>query len=159
MRGEFHCANGLVIPNNITRFGARTLLAAAVRNEVPTFYVGLVDGAPDPDLLISSLSEPLFANGYTRQAILRSNVGWPVEGVVNGETYFESDWLTWASTDKFDKPVRRLMLVSNQTNVADDATPKNLRVLALSATMPADLLITKDTPEANRKFKYRLYAR
>lgn len=159
MRGEFIRADGLVIPNNITLYGARTILAAALRNEVPTFYVGLVDAAPDPALLISQVSEPTFTAGYARQPVTRDNAGWPVEGTLNGEPYFESQWLTWASDDKFSVAVRRLMLVQNATNIAGDLSDRNLKVLALSTPMPADLLITKDTIEANRKFKYRVYAR
>jgi hypothetical protein len=173
MRGEFIRGDGLVIPNNITNYGARTILAAAVRNEVPTFYVGLVDAQPDPDLLISKVVEPAFVNGYARLPITRDNLGWPVEGTLNGETFFESEWLTWTASGvpadpvdplqdlkfPFSKAIRRLMLVQHATNVVDDLSDANLKVLALSTSLPNALTINTDTVEAARKFKYRLYAR
>lgn len=162
MRGEFIRADGLVIPNNITTYGVRTILAAALRNEVPTFFVGLVDAAPDPDLLIAECIEPtLGVNNYHRQPILRSLGGWPTEGNVNGEPYFESEWQTFeAIGGSFDTSVRRLMLVQKSGEPeADVPTDADLKVLALSSALPDDLVITPATLEANRKFKYRIYAR
>ena len=160
LRGEFVRGDGLVIPNNITLYGARTILAAALRNEAPTFFVGLVDAAPDPELLISQVVEPSMANGYARKGITRDAAGWPIEGNLNGEPYFESDWMIWAAAGgNFDKPIRRMMLVQKATNVNGDATDANLRVIALSSALPADLTITPTTLEANRKFKYRVYLR
>lgn len=159
LRGEFIRGDGLVIPNNITLYGARTILAAALRNDAPTFHVGLVYAAPDPDLLISDCVEPLFQDGYERKQITRDNAGWPVEGNLNGEPYFESDWLTWTATADFSEAILRMMLVQNATNMADDLSDKNLKVIALSGALPADLTITPTTPEANRKFKYRVYLR
>lgn len=173
MRGEFIRFDGLVIPNNITNYGARTILAAALRNEVPTFFVGLVDAQPDPALLIQNVVEPEQINGYERKGVTRDNAGWPTEGSINGETYFESDWMTWEATGvpadpvdpeqdlkfPFTKAIRRLMLVQNPANVVDDLSDANLKVLALSTSLPSALTINVDTPEAARKFKYRLYAR
>lgn len=173
MRGEFIRGDGLVVPNNITNFGARTILAAALRNEIPTFYVGLVDAQPDPALLISNCVEPSFVNGYERKSITRDSLGWVTEGAINGETYFESDWLTWEATGvpadpvdpeqdlkfPYDKAIRRLMLVQYATNVDADLSDANLKVLALSSSLPSALTINTDTPEAARRFKYRLYAR
>lgn len=159
MRGEFHCANGLVLPNNITSYGAQILLAAAIRNEVPSFFVGLVDAVPDPALLIASVLEPQFVDGYERKQVSRDAAGWPVTGTLNGETWYETGWLTWVATAPFTVPIRRMMLVGSQTNVGGDMSEKNLKVLALSSALPSALTITPDTPEADRKFKYRLYAR
>ena len=149
-RGEFHRADGLVIPNNVTNYGVRTLLAAAVRNEVPTFFVGLVDAAPDPELSMDDVIEPSIGiNGYQRLAVERSNVGWPTEGVLNGEVFFETNWLVWTAVGgNFNKPIRRLALVDADSGV-----------IALSGPLPADLTITPTTSENNRRFKYRLYAR
>lgn len=153
LRGEFHCGDGLVIPNNITTFGAETILAAALRNTVPTFWVGLVNGVPDPDLQIEDLEEPTFTNGYGRIAIARSSLGWPGIGQVNGEPYLESDWLTWAATPgNFSIPIRRMMITSTQAGTTGS-------VFALSAALPALVTITPATLEANRRFKYRLYLR
>jgi len=154
LRGEFITPTGLVIPNNITKFGAQTLLAAALRNTVPTFWVGLVDGVPESELQIEDLEEPtLGVNGYARIQIARSNGGWPNSGEINGEPYLESDWLTWAAAGgNFDQTIRRMMIVSD-----DDATTGN--VFALSAALPTPRLITPTTSEADRRFKYRIYLR
>lgn len=154
LRGEFHCGNGLVIPNNITKSGAATILAAAMRNTVPTFWVGLVDGVPDPDLLIEDLVEPTIGtNGYGRIQITRDNTGWPTTGEVNGESYIESDWLTWVATGgNFNQQIRRMMICSTQNGTTGN-------VFALSAALPALLTITPTTLLADRRFKYRVYLR
>ena len=142
-----------MIPNNVTKFGAASILAAALRNAVPTFWVGLVDGVPDANLLIENLQEPAFTNGYARIQITRDAGGWPVSGEVNGEPFLESDWLTWAAVGgNFSKSIRRMMIVTDSV-----ATTGN--VFALSAALPALRQITPTTAEANRKFKYRLYLR
>lgn len=157
VRGEFIRGDGLVIPNNVTIYGVRTLLAAALINEVPTFYVGLVEGEPDPALLIADCLEPTFTNGYARQQILRTDVGWPVEGTLNGQPYFESAFLTWTPSGPFSLQIQRLMLVGNATNVDADTSDKNLKVLALSTAMPTAVILDADTPLEERRFKYRLY--
>jgi hypothetical protein len=134
LRGEFIRANGLVIPNNVTTAGAAALLGAALR--------------------IQDLVEPTLAtNNYARLAVSRDNVGWPSDGVVNGEVYFESLPLVWSATaGPFDQPVTRMFICQTENGLVGD-------VLALSAALPDDLLIDVDTAEADRTFKYRLFAR
>ncbi len=154
LRGEFIRADGLVIPNNLTIFGADTLLKAALRNTVPTFWVGLVDGVPETELQIEDLDEPTIGtNGYARQQITRDSTGWPVADVLNGEPYLESLWLTWAASGgSFDQAIRRLMIVPSQTDITGD-------VFALSAPLEGLVTIGVATVEDDRKFKYRLYLR
>jgi hypothetical protein len=154
LRGEFIRANGLVIPNNVTTAGAAALLGAALRNTVPTFWVGLCSAVYQPDLHIQDLVEPTLAtNNYARLAVSRDNVGWPSDGVVNGEVYFESLPLVWSATaGPFDQPVTRMFICQTENGLVGD-------VLALSAALPDDLLIDVDTAEADRTFKYRLFAR
>lgn len=154
LRGEFIRADGLVIPNNITVFGAQTILYAAMRNTVPTFWVGLVDAVPTQDLQIEDCQEPVIGtHGYGRIQILRSTPGWPGSGTVNAEPYVESDWLIWTATGgAFSLAIRRLMLVTSDVAVTGD-------VFALSAPLPEAILIDAATPEADRKFKYRIYLR
>lgn len=146
--------------SNVTIFGRSVLLAAALRNTVPTFWVGLVDASPDPELLIADCIEPTIGvNGYQRIQITRNDAGWITAGTLNGQPWLESDWLIWAATGgPFDKTVQRLMLVCNSTNIVDDESDANLKVVALSAAMPLPLTVNPATLEANRKFKYRLYA-
>jgi len=145
--------------SNVTVFGRSTLLAAALRDTSTTFWVGLVDASPDPELLIADCVEPTIGvNGYERIQITRDGTGWPGSGTLNGQPYVESDWLIWEATGgAFDKTVQRLMLVVNETNVVDDESDENTKVLALSAAMPLALTVDEDTPEADRKFKFRIY--
>lgn len=154
LRGEFHTPSGLVIPNNITKFGAAMILAAAMRNTVPAFWVGLVDGVPDPDLQLEDLTEPtLGVNGYARIQITRDNTGWPTTGEMNGEPYIESGWLTWTATGgAFDQQIRRMVLLPDDTDLTGN-------VFCLSAALPALRTINESTAEADRQFKYRIYLR
>lgn len=159
-RGEFHRGDGLVIPNNVTTYGVGVLLAAALTDTAPTFFVGLVDGAPASDLLITQVGEPTFTNGYARVAVARSAMGWPVQGTLNGEPFFETGWLEFASTgNPFSRAIRRMMLIQTNGLTPGDTSDENRKILALSTPLPDDLLITAATPLNERRFKYRLYAR
>lgn len=154
LRGEFRFQSGLVIPNNITTEGARTILAAALRNTVPEFWVGLCSAVYQPDLAIQDLVEPTLAtNGYARLAVARDSVGWPSDGEVNGEVYFESLPLVWEATGgPFDQPVTRMFICGDEVALTGD-------VFCLSAALPDDLIIDEDTLEPDRTFTYRLFAR
>jgi hypothetical protein len=154
LRGEFVRSDGLVIPNNVTIAGARMLLAAALRNTVPTFWVGLCSAVYEPDLAIEDVVEPTIAtNGYARLAVARDSTGWPGDGEVNGEVYFESLPLVWQATGgPFDQPVTRMFISATEAGLTGD-------IFALSAPLPDDLVIDIDTLEVDRTFKYRLFAR
>ncbi len=154
LRGEFHCQNGLILPNNITEFGARMILDAAFSGANPEFFIALVSGNAEATLQLESLTESTLAtNGYDRKAVPRTTVAWPNTGSVNGEQYIESDWQTWAAlAGDFDQPITRMALVPSQTDLTGD-------VYALSAAMPTGLVITPTTPAVDRTFKYRVYLR
>lgn len=154
LRGEFIFDNGLVIPNNITPAGCQLLLAAALRNTVPTFWVGLCSAVYEPDLGIEDLIEPTIAtNGYSRLAVARDITGWPSDGQVNGEVYFESLSLVWqAIGGPFDQPITRMFICASETSLTGD-------VFCLSAALPADLVIEPATLLVDRTFKYRIFAR
>lgn len=153
-RGEFIRPNGLVIPNNITTVGVQAILGAALRNTVPTFWVGLCSGVYEPGLRIEDLQEPTIAvNGYARLAVTRDAIGWPSDGQVNGEVFFETLNLVWAAAGgPFDKSVTRMFICGTEAGVNGD-------VYALSAALPDDLTIDVTTNVTDRTFKYRLYAR
>lgn len=154
LRGEFRCQNGLVIPNNVTLAGSAAILAAALRNTEISFFVGLCSAVYDSLLTIEGLVEPTLAtNGYARLAVARDNTGWPSGGVVNGENYIESKALVWTAVGgPFDKPVTRMFICQTEAGVAGP-------VLALSAPLPDEFVVTPETPEPDRTFKYRLYMR
>ena len=155
LRGEFIRGDGLRIPNNITQYGAGVLLKAAVRNEVPTFWMALVNCVASPTLALSELAEPtLGVNGYARKAVARSVLGWPIAGILNGENYAETDLLTWTGTGAgFDRAINRLALVSDSVSIAGPG------VIALSGALPAALIISPTTQLADRQYKYRIYLR
>jgi hypothetical protein len=154
LRGEFIFANGLVIPNNITTVGAQTVLAAALRNTVPSFWVGLCSAVYQPDLAIEDLIEPTLAtHGYVRQAVARDSTGWPSDGVVNGEVFFESLPLVWQATGgPFDQPITRMFICGTQSGLTGP-------VFCLSSAIPDDVVIDVSTGLPDRTFKYRLFAR
>lgn len=153
MRGEFLRADGLVIPNNISIAGAQMILAAALRNTVPTLYAGLVSGAPTADMTQGAMDEPTIGtNGYARIAIARNDTDWPTLGISGVEAYMETKWLTWLPTGgNFNQAIQRVMLVGGSTYSGSDP------VYALSSPLDAALTLTPTTDESLRKFKYRIY--
>lgn len=153
MRGQFTRRDGLILPNNISKAGAKMILSAAFRNDVPTFYAGLVKGTPSLTMTMASMTEPTIGiNGYARISIPRNSTGWPTENEVGGERFIETDWLTFAAVGgDFDKTIQRIALLSSAAyDSADD-------VLALSAALPTELQITPTTPLVNRQFKYAVF--
>ncbi len=154
LRGEFRFKNGLVIPNNVTKFGASLILDMAMRDAAETFYVGLCQGVFDPDLQIEDLTEPtLGVNNYGRLAIARDGTDWPTLSDLNGEQFVESKELVWeAIGGDFDQAITRMFLTTTLAGTTGD-------VFALSGALPGELLIAVDTDEADRTFTYRLYLR
>lgn len=153
-RGEFHRADGLVIPNNVTIFGAQSILAGFARNTVPTFFVGLCSAVYEPDLTLAQIDEPTIGtNGYARIPVARDNIGWPNTGLVNDEPYIESLALVWAAVDgPFDKAVTRMFITPEEIAIVGD-------IFCLSGAVPDEFIVDVDTLEADRTFKYRLFAR
>lgn len=154
LRGQFETPSGLVIPNNVTTFGAQTVLEMAIRNASADFYVGLCNAVFEPDLTVADIEEPTPGlNGYARIAVTRDNTGWPTIGELNGERFVQTDWLTWAAVGSpFDQAISRMFIVCD--NVAADAP-----IFALSAVLPEERIITPLTAEGDRRFKYTLFLR
>lgn len=155
LRGEFHRADGLVIPNNITTYGVKSIFMWALVNTGYSLHMALANCNPDPLLQIEDLGEPTIGTGnYARNPINRGIGGWPVEGEFNGEQYFETEVIVFEATGPgFDLPINRLALVNNVGNVTGE------EVVALSGPMPEEITITVDTAEELRSFKYRIYGR
>lgn len=155
MRGEFVRADGLVIPNNITTYGVRSIFGWALRNEAYALHMGLANCAPSPLIRLQDLNEPTIGvGGYARQAIPRNSTGWPVFSELNGETYYETRAFVFAASGPgFDKPINRLVLTNTLDGVTGD------QVVALSGPLPEELTIIPTTPEVERTFKYRIYGR
>jgi hypothetical protein len=156
-RGAFIRADGLVIPNNITVFGSGLLLRMAVQHIVQPFWIALVNCVPDPLIQLEDVDEPTIGvNGYARQPIAQDDTaaGWPTVGTLNGESFCMTDYVTFtAAGGPFDKAVNRLALCTTLDDVTGDG------IVALSAAMPAAIIIDPDTDLLDRKFKYAIYAR
>lgn len=153
-RGEFIRADGLVIPNNVTTYGVKSIFRWALRDEDYSLHLGLANCAPNVLLQLESLNEPTIGvGGYDRQAIPRTT-GWPVFGTFNEEQYYETSLFIFEATgDGFDKPINRLALINSASEVTGN------KVVALSGPLPDELTILPSTPEADRTFKYRIYGR
>lgn len=153
MRGQFIRRDGLILPNNVSLAGAEAILAAAFQGAAQSWYAALVSGPPTLDMTSADLTEPTIGtNGYARIEIAQSAVGWPVIAQQNNEMYVESDWLTWAAVGgDFNQAIQRLALLGTSTYTAGDD------VLALSAPLPTEYIITPSTDLANRQFKYQLF--
>lgn len=138
----------------LTQFGRETLLGMALRDSSTSLYVGLCDAEYSETLQLEDITEPTIGvNGYARIGIGRDALGWPGDGLVNNEVYFESDWLTWtASGGDFDAAIQRMF-------VCTDATATTGDLIALGGALADPITITPTTPEADRKFKFRFYAR
>lgn len=155
LRGQFIRGDGIIIPNNVTLYGAKRILTLAMTQVETNFFMALVDAQPDSGLRIEDLDEPTIGeNGYARQPIERTSlVGWPTVGDLNGEAYIESKAFSFAAAGgPFDKEVRRLCFLESVDALEGD-------VIALSAAFPSKILIDVDTPVEQRTFKYRLYLR
>lgn len=154
LKGEFRFANGIVIPNNITKAGAEAVLRAALRAEPISMWVGLVSGAPSSDLQIEDLTEPTIGvNGYERIELSQDDTDWPTVGSLNNEPYVESKDLVWAPTGgAFDEGITRMMIAFDETATTGD-------VFALSAALNSTVILDTLTEEVDRTLRYRIYLR
>jgi hypothetical protein len=154
IRGEFHFMNGLIVPNNITLFGAQSILTGALRDSISDFHIGLCNAVFEPELAIQDVTEPTLAtNGYARLAVERSIVGWPSGGLVNDEPFLESKALVWTPVGgPFDQPVTRMFITPESVATIGD-------IFCLSAPMPTEVIFDPETPEPDRTFKYRIFLR
>lgn len=153
MRGEFVRGDGLILPNNIMTYGIESIFRWALQNTGYALHMGLADCNPTPLLAASSLNEPVIGvGGYARQPIDRG-AGWPTIGQVNGETFFESEAITFPATDAYNGLVSRLCLINHLSQTTGQI------VVALSTPFGTDVQIDETTPVEERTFKYRVYGR
>lgn len=155
LRGEFVRGDGLIIPNNITTYGATTILAAALRGVAPNFHIGLANCNPHPLLNLNQLNEPTIGvNGYARQTIGQDDTDWLTVGSLSGEVYYETRNYVFAPTGAgFDKPITRPVIVNHATDIA------GVTVVAVGAALAAEVTLLPATAEPLRTFKYRIFAR
>ena len=155
LRGEFRRGDGLVIPNNVTSYGAETILRQAIRDEnTLNLFVGLCRGLPRADLEVGDIYAPeIGANGYARIALSRNSTDWPVVDTVNDEVFIESKSLVWTATGgEFSEAIQRMFICYTLADLTG-------AVFALSAPLESPIVITPSTPVLERTYKYRLYLR
>ncbi len=154
LRGFFRRADGLSLPNNVTLFGAQTILVAALRDTATEFWLGLVNCVPDRTLQLEDLNEPEFGTGgYARQQITRDIMGWPVLSTLNDEPFVQSEWVTFPATDAWSGPVNRPALFTTDTDRFGDG------VIALGSAWSPETLYDESSVDNTRTFRYRLFLR
>lgn len=153
MRGQFIRGDGLIIPNNVTLDGAAMILAAALRNTVPSFWYGLVTGNPLNTMVSTDIVEPAIGtNGYARIQVTRDATGWPTIATNGTEKLAQTKNLVWLPAGgNFDKPIQRLALFD-----AAGYSPTG-KIYALSAPLPAAVVLGPATPAPQRTFVHQLY--
>ena len=119
-RWTFKLPDGSVqhVANTIPDVGEEAFLKMLMRDDQTivaggaNFYVGLCDQAPqETDILSDITTEPTTTNGYARQPVIRSVVGWPTIQKVNGTTGLRSLALSFtASGGAFSGPFSRAFL-------------------------------------------------
>lgn len=142
IRGEYE-VNGVIVPNQLTVFGAQAIWKAAFWGISNTWYLGLCTRLPSDHLLLDTMGEPGATNGYARQAIPLNPASWPVIGLVNNETYAETESLTFPATGAYDTDVSRLFVTDGDY------------VISVSSQIPGGLQII-DSPFT---VKYRIFLR
>lgn len=154
LRGEYRRSDGHVTHNAFTTAGLAGILASAFRDIWPAagVYVGLCQAVPSAGLTLANIEEPTIGvNGYARQPIARSLVGWPVAGTVGNDPFLESLPIVFTATGgDFDLGVSRLFLTPEQTATAGE-------LWGLSGAISATLIIGPATPLNQRTFNYRIY--
>lgn len=153
MRGEFRFRNGLVVPNNISLVGAQAILESAFQLAEREWWVALVSGPPTLDMTEGDITEPTIGvNGYAREELTHDDTGWPTIAVSGDQAYVESRLITFEATGgDFDAAIQRCALLTNDTYGAGQD------ILALSAPLPTEIVISPSTLEADRQFTYRVY--
>jgi hypothetical protein len=149
----------LVLPNEIVAEGATAFIAMITQAATDVvdaganFYVGLMEETFDLTSTLASISEPTAhpSNGYIRQAVARSAVGWPTIDTVGDITRAVTDLVTFTGSGQpYTKSISRAFL----TNVASGTSGK---LLAVSAPLATPRLIDGALDEM--EMFYELYLR
>lgn len=149
MHGEFklfpNSKDELVLRNFIPADGGQTLLRMILWGDTSivagggNFFAGLMGPTADFTTLLSTLIGEPAGHGYARQAIPRSNAGWPTETLTNNVWHTQSQTFTFTSSDAYVVTVQRIFLCSVSAGSAG-------RLIAVSAPFPAPFTVTSGTP-------------
>lgn len=99
------------VPNQLTVYGAVTLLRAAFQGVDTTWEMGMCLTNPADHISTQALREPTQGvNGYARQTLGSSAIHWPEISSINGEAFVESRSVEFDVSGPTDKPVNRLFI-------------------------------------------------
>lgn len=151
--GSEQIINNMITDEGISAFLAMMLQAATSSVAAgANFYVGICGNTtPESDWTLADIAgEPSATNGYFRQAVARSAVGWPTIGAVNTLLRAQTlDIVFAASGGDFSASLYRLFLCS-----AASGTTGTLFAVSQALTTP--ISITNGT---SYTVKYELYFR
>jgi len=133
------------LKNFITLAGAQSFLKMAARGDDTDvafegdFYIGMCSGAPTRSTALSGITgEPTATNGYAREAVERSSVGFPTLDVVADKARMTSLLLSFTATGgDFSAAFTRLFLC----NVASGTSGI---LYAVSAALETEKLVVED---------------
>ena len=115
----------IIMPNRVTDEGEQEFLKMIFQNVTEiaggaNWYIGLCNQLPaEADILTSISTEPAVSNGYAREALVRSAVGWPTLTVINGHTVMRSAAVTFtAAGGAFSAAFTRLFLTDQSSGTA-----------------------------------------
>src|SRR3546814_8345754 len=99
--------------------------------------------------------EPTIGTGgYARQSLSQDDTDWLTRGELNGERFLETRAVIFVPTgDGFDKEITRPVIVNHAT------LTEGQFVFSVGSSLPAAVTLLPTTPEEERTFKYRIYAR
>src|SRR3546814_142972 len=130
-------------------------LAAALQGVATTLHMCLGKCNPKVDLDLNELNEPTIGTGgYARQSLSQDDTDWLTSGELNGERFLETRAVIFVPTgDGFDKEITRPVIVNHAT------LTEGQFVFSVGSSLPAAVTLLPTTPEEERTFKYRIYAR
>src|SRR3546814_906690 len=128
---------------------------AALQGVATTLHMCLGKCNPKVDLDLNELNEPTIGTGgYARQSLSQDDTDWLTSGELNGERFLETRAVIFVPTgDGFDKEITRPVIVNHAT------LTEGQFVFSVGSSLPAAVTLLPTTPEEERTFKYRIYAR
>lgn len=140
--------DGQLVPNSVVDEGENSFLKMLAQGDntivaaAANFYFGLCSATFDDTTILSSLAgEPAAGvNGYARQGVARSAVGWPtlVQGT-DGRWGITTVTFTFTATGAGYGPIQRIFMCSVSTGSAG-------KLFCLSAPLSAEINITVAAP-------------
>lgn len=149
MHGDFklfpNTGDEVVLHNFIPSEGGQTLLRMILWDDHSVvvgggnFYIGLMGAAVDFTTTLATLAGEPAGNGYARQAVLRSNAGWPTETQNNNVWHTQSQTVTFTASGPYNVTVQRVFICSVLSGTVG-------KLIAISAPFPTPFQVDVSTP-------------